>query len=250
MRVDAHRSGRLISFDQFEPVGASVSASEQAALDQTLSSVSPALIVTKHGEFVGVGDLTAIRTTLRQIIDAARQRGSGPVPPNIEALLERLTSDEVLSQMAATQWQAFAGAFVGYEGKIGTTMDVESDEPFALLPGVTIPMRTTFGARERVPCRTGSAATSCVVMQMRSVVAPGGMQTILKRLVEGMSDLGGASYERFDVTTELFSTLEPSTMRPHQVTYTKVAEMAVVVPGENRASATVTERRTYRIQYP
>ena len=251
MRVLAHKDGRLIEYDNFEPVGATLAASEQSALAETLSAFMPSLVVANTGDFLRVGDLTTIRAAIRELIDTARRKApAGAVPPNLQAILDGLSSEEVLSQVAAAEWQTFVGAYVGFSGTIGEMTEFDSEEPSPMVPGLTVPMRTTFGARERVACEAGRAADSCVVMLVRSVVAPGAMQAILKRLLEGMKGLEGVTYDSFDVTTEVLTTLEPSTMRPYQVTRTKTADITVTIPGQGRANASTTDRRSYKINWP
>ena len=251
MRVSPHPDGSLIEYDSFEPVGVGLNAPEQAAIGETLSSLVPSLIVNKGGSFVRVGDLSAIRTAIRQIIDTARKQApAGSLPPNLDAMLRSLSSEEVLSRMARSDWESFVGAYVGFNGVVGEMSRFDSVEPSPILPNVNVPMRSTFGARELAPCQRGSKPDSCVVMQTRSVVAPGGMQVILRQLLEGMRGLDGVKYDRFDVTNEALTTLEPATMRPHKVVLTRTAEFTIVVPGQPRGTGSVVEKRTYRITYP
>jgi hypothetical protein len=39
-------------------------------------------------------------------------------------------------------------------------------------------------------------------------------------------------------------------MRPFRVTRTKTAEITVTIPGQGRANASTTDRRTYKITWP
>ena len=250
MRVAAHKDGRLIEYDNFEPIGIQLAAAEQSALVDIVSSLMPSLVVSNTGKFVRVGDLTGIRTAIRQITDAARnQAPAGAVPANLQALLDGLSTDEVLTRMAASDWEAFIGTLVGFEGKIGDAFEFESEEPSPVVPGLMVPMRTSFGAVRHAPCAPGHAGDSCVEMRVRSVVAPGGMQVVLKRMLEGVKALEGLRYDRFDVVTEVVTILEPSTMRPYQISQTKTADFTMTMPGKGSASASVTERRSFRLRY-
>ena len=74
MRVSDHRDGRLIEYDKFEPIGMQLAAPEQAAFVDLLSTLMPSLVVAGNGAFVRVGDLTAIRATIRQILDVAKKQ--------------------------------------------------------------------------------------------------------------------------------------------------------------------------------
>ena len=250
MRVSPHRNGRLISFDNFQPMRTLMTSTEEAAVVDALSAFMPSLVVASSGEFLRIDDLTKIKAMMRQFVDEVmKEAPSASVPPNVKALMESLASDEVLTQLASQDWDLFAGAFVGFKGKIGEMTDVDSEEVSPVMPDVMIPMRSTFGALHRIPCEPGRAADSCVVMQMRSVIAPGAMQTVVKKMLEGMKELEGLTYDRFDVITELQTTLEPSTMKPYRITHTKTADFTMTMRGMGTASASVIEKRTYRIKY-
>jgi hypothetical protein len=250
MRVSAHKDGRLIEYDGFEPFGVSATGAEQAAMDQMLSSLMPSLIVDKTGAFVRVGDLTALRKALSQFVDGLlKQTPSNTVPPNIKTLLQSLTSEKVLTQVAAADWQALVGGYAGFSGRIGAMKEVSTEEASPMIPGVMMPMRTTFGAHRRIPCRAGHPLETCVVMQMRSAVSPEAMEAVLRRLLEGMKGMEGVKYHSFAVTNEFQTTMEPGTMRPHQATRTKNVEFSATIPGQGRANASTIERQSFRFIY-
>jgi hypothetical protein len=250
MKVTAHPDGRLIEYDNFEPLGVAPGSADHTAVADVVSSLVPSLIVSPDGRFVRAGDLSTVRAAVRQIVDAAKTRApDGAIPANLVALVDGLSTTEVLTRIAADEWQTFAGAFAGFEGIVGQMSESSSEEPSPIVAGLLIPMRTTFGALRTAPCEPGHTTHDCVVMQMRSVVAPGAMQIIAKRLFEGMKGAAGVTYDRFDATTEVESTLEPSTMRPYLVTLTKTVNISVTVAGQGSSAASMTDRRTYRITY-
>ena len=156
MRVSAHKDGRLIEYDNFEPLGVSLASAEQAAVDQMLSSLMPSLIVDKTGVFVRVGDLAAIRKALSQFIDGLlKEAPAGAVPPNIKTMLQSLASEEVLTQLASAEWQTLVGAYAGFSGRIGAMTELDTEEVSPLVPGIMMPMRTAFGAERRNACHVG-----------------------------------------------------------------------------------------------
>jgi hypothetical protein len=250
MRVSAHPEGRLISYDNFEAMEGSASLPGEAGIDQLLQTLMPSIVITKTGQFVRIGDVAAIRATLKHVFDEMKKQApGGNLPPQIQALIDNLMSEKTLTQVAAAEWYAFAGAYVGYSGTIGTMTDVDSEEPLPILPGVMVPMRTTFGARQRGPCLPRAAGEDCIVMSTRSVVAPGVMEGILAKLIEGMKGLENIRYNAIDVVTEVHATVDPATLRPFQVTRTKNVDVRMSAPGMGRASALVVEKKSYRITY-
>ena len=250
MRVSAHKQGRLISYDSFEPIGVSMSSAEQSAVDQMLNSLMPSIVIDDTGEFVRVGDLAPIRATLRKMLDELKKQApGGAIPPNIQAVLDSLASDKVLTQAAAAEWYSMVGAYVGYSGTVGTMKEFTTEEPLPVMPGVMVPMRTTFGAKQHAPCQNRMPVDSCVVMQLKSVVAPGVMEGILRKLLEGVKGMDGLRYEAMDVVTDVQTTIDPATLRPHLVTRTKTVEFIMSAPGMGRANASMVEKKTYKITY-
>jgi hypothetical protein len=250
MRVAAHKDGRLIQYDNFEPIGIQLASPEQSVVADTVSSFMPSIVVAGNGEFVRVGDLAPIRSAIRQILDPLKKQApAGSVPPAVLTMLDNLSSDAVLTRVAAAEWEMLVGTLVGFEGAVGEMFSFDSEEPSPVMPDLMVPMRTTVGAVRLTPCEEGRAADSCVDMQVKSVVAPGGMDVVVKRLLDGVKGLEGLTYERFDVVNTVVTTLEPSTMRPFRVTQTKTAEFTMAMPGKGRADASVTDRRSLRIAY-
>ena len=76
-----------------------------------LSSLMPSLIVDETGAFVRVGDLAAVRKALSQFVDGLlKQAPADSVPPNLKTMLQSLAGEEVLTQVAAAEWQTLVGA--------------------------------------------------------------------------------------------------------------------------------------------
>ena len=249
MQVASHAQGRLITFDNFEPLRTVFKASDAAAFEQLMTTMMPSLIVSNSGDFVRVTNLDKIRAFMREMIaEIKAESGGAPVPPNVTALLEGLASEQVLTNLAMQDWDMFAGAWAGYAGRIGEFKEVSSEEESPLAPDITIPMRTSFGAARQAPCEPGRAPDSCVVMQLRSSVAPGAMQSIVRKMMEGAKGLEGVSFDRFDVITELSATIEPATGKPYKITSTRRSDMTMRM-GPQSASVSQVEQRTSRITY-
>lgn len=251
MRVSPHQRGRLITYDNFEMMRTLVTRPEEAEIMEYLGNFMPNIIVNNSGEFVRVDNIATIKAAMREFIDGLMSEGPGAagMPANVKATLDSLASEAVLSQLAAQDWQLFAGAFAGYSGKIGDTTEVDTEEASPIVPGVMIPMRSSFGALHRVACEPGRAPDSCVVMHLRATIKPGAMQMVVQKLLEGVKDLQGLKYERFDVITELQATLEPATMKPYRIQHTKTADFTMTMPGQGSMTAQVIEKRLYRIRY-
>jgi hypothetical protein len=249
MQVAAHPQGRLITYDQFEPLRTLFKGNEPVALESLLSSMVPSLVVSNRGDFVRVTNIDRIRGFIQQMLDDLKAKtGGAAIPPNVQTMLNDLASEKVLSNLAMQDWDAFAGAWAGYTGRIGELKEMDSQEPSPVVPDMLIPMRTSFGAVRQTPCGPGHAPDSCVVMQLRSVIAPGAMQTVIRRLMDGAKDMEGIAFDRFDVTTEINAIVEPATGKPYKITQTRRADMTMRM-GPQTASVTQTEQRTSRITY-
>ena len=248
MRVGAHREGRVISYDGYEPIGEGFPDEAAAALEQALSTLMPSLVVSKTGEFVRVTELAEMQKLMRELMGELKAEGAA-IPPNVKAMIDGMTSEEVLTGLASQEWQIFAGAWAGFEGRIGEMREVDAEEPLPIMPGLTVPMRSSFGALRQAPCVPGAAPDSCVIMQLRSTVAPGGMQALVQKLLEGAKGLPAVKFDRFDVVTDLKVTIEPRTARPHKITSVRTSEFTFRSPEGGSASVSQVDQRTYRVTY-
>ena len=247
MRVDAHPRGRVIGFDSFEPLRTVFTRDQRAEFEEILARMLPSVIVSPKGEFLGVTDLSKMRAFLRGMLEDMKAK-SASVPPDAQTIIDGLTSEEVLTNLAAQDWELFAGVWAGYRGKIGEFTEADSEEPSPVVPDLMIPMRTRFGAARQAPCEPGRPADSCVVMELRSSVAPGGMETVMKALMGNAAAAQGVTFERFDVVTEITAIVDPATARPYRITHVRRTDMTMRI-GARAETVAQTEQRTYRVSY-
>ena len=243
VRANAHPQGRLITFDDVAPLRTLHTAGESSEFEQVLAGMLPSLIVSKNGDFVRVTDLSKIQAFLRQTIGEFKD-----APPDAKEIIDNLSSEQVLTNLASQDWEMFAGVWAGYKGKIGELTEVESEEESPVVPGLKIPMRTSFGAVRQTPCMPGAAPDSCVLMQLRSTVAPGAMGDVVKKVMGSAPGLQGVAFDRFDVLTEITAIVEPATAKPHKITHARRTDMTMR-QGAQSASVSQAEQRVYRITY-
>jgi hypothetical protein len=243
MTVSPHAEGLVIRYDDFK-VGAG--APGDAAAVEALSLLVPSLIVSEAGDFRRVEDLGPMKAMVGQLIATLNQKGN--VPTGLKGLLAQLGSDQVLNNLAASEWQVLVSAWRGLPLSIQRfARDAEETSP--ILPDVKIPMKLSGGMVERLECARGGTRHDCGVFEIQSAVNQAAMEPIMKRLMEGVKDMQAVTYERLDVLTTARVQLETRTMVPHALTTTRTVNMTAVVPGQGRVNASQIERRTWTFRY-
>jgi hypothetical protein len=245
MRAAPHADGLQIQYDDFRLDG--VPPSETAGLSEVLTAMVPNLIVDPRGNFLGVKDLTSLRTALTAILRPLEKAG-GDLPAGVKDLMSKLTNEEVLTSLAGQEWQMLVGAWQDAP-LTDERFEMETSEVSPIWPDVKIPMRITTGMIEKGSCPRGGAKIDCALFELRSAVDQSAMAALMKRIFEGSKDMGGVTYERLDLVTVVRVRLETHTMVPHELTMTKTVEMAVNAPGSPRREVKQVDRRVSRFVY-
>ena len=244
MTVSPHAEGLVIRYDDFK-VGAGAPG-DAAAAAEALSLLVPSLIVSDAGDFRRVEDLGPMKAMVGELIATLNQKGN--VPTGLKALLAQLGSDQVLNNLAASEWQVLVSAWRGLPLSTRTfARDTEDTSP--ILPGVKIPMKVSGGMIEQTECVRAGVRHNCGVFEIQSAVNQAAMEPIMKRLMEGVKDLQSVTYERLDVLTTARVRLETRTMVPHALTTTRTVTMTAGVPGQGRVNASQIERRAWTFKY-
>ena len=244
MTVSPHVEGLVIRYDDFK-VGAGAPG-DAAATAEALSLLVPSLIVSDAGDFRRVEDLGPMKALVGQLIGTLNQKGS--VPPGLKALLAQLGSDQVLNNLAASEWQVLVSAWRGLP-LTKERFERDTEEPSPILAEVKIPLKVSGGMVERLECTRGGLRQDCGVFEIQSAVNQAAMEPIMKRLMEGVKGMQSVAYERLDVLTTARVQIETRTMVPHALTTTRTVHMTAVVPGEGRVNARQVERRTWTFTY-
>jgi hypothetical protein len=244
MTVSPHAEGLVIRYDDFNV--AEGAPGDAAAAAEALSLLVPSLVVSEAGDFRRVEDLGPMKDMVGQLIAGLNQKTN--TPAGLKALLAQLGSDQVLNNLAATEWQVLVSA---WRGLPLTTEKFEraTEETSPVLADVKIPMKVSGGMVERTECVRGGVRHDCGIFEIQSAVNQAAMEPIMRRLMEGVKGMQSVVYERLDVVTTARVRLETRTMVPHGLTTTRTVNMTALVPGEGRVNARQVERRTWTFRY-
>jgi hypothetical protein len=243
MTVSPHAEGLLVKYDQFKVPG---SAGDAAAAVEALSMLVPNLIVSTDGAFRRVEDLGPMKAAVHALLGSIS--GKGNVPAGLKTLLAQLGSDEVLSNLAASEWQVLIETWRDFPLAAGR-FEQRAEQPSPILPDVRIPMTVTGQMIERIDCVRGGVRLECGVFETRSAVDQAAMEPIMKRLMEGVAGMQTVTYERLDVVSTARVRLETRTMVPHELATSRTVTMVATGPDGQRMNATQTDRRTWTFSY-
>ena len=248
LTVQPHTRGRLVRFHGFEvpgigPLGAI------ADLEERLSAMMPSVIVDTTGAFVGIDGVDALRRELNAQFAPYLERAD-TLPAGVRALLERLSSREVLSALTEYEWNALVGTWIEADFVVGLIYKREYEQPFALVPGVMIPIVQDFVALGRVPCRPADAERRCVELESRLHYDKDAFRRALDSLMSQVVSRDSAGIEDYEFEYEMRLIAEPATLIPHMLVISKRVTMRIKAPRGAREETTQSDTKTTHYEYP
>jgi hypothetical protein len=208
--------------------GAATEAERWQGMMGALSAALPEMVVGKDGSFKELRNLeqhrAAMQKEVKQLIAAAQTPAATlQSEEDIDRFLGNVLSAELLTTMAAGQWDIAVGAWIGAEFDHGDWYSLTFEEP---LPGFSerpVSKTMTFKVSRWLPC-AGSGAAKCVEVLVRIVPDPEGIGRAVTEFVtrvmpaasraEMEKALRAVSYE-FELRYRLVT--EPDTLRPWSI---------------------------------
>lgn len=250
MRVRSHDEGKLVDFDDFEPIASSGFAERAGvsleAVSQQLGAFMPGLIVSDRGELIRLDNAAQLRqqmeTLFRPMFDSLIQ-----INPSAQRMLNAMLSEQYFLSKAAEDWNALVGIWADAEYELGAVYEMESEEPSPLFPNVTIPFHYEFSLINLTKCPAPADDRLCATLEMASFPDDGRMRDLLSAMVERMSGRPGQIvYEDFQVENLITLVAEPETLVPH------VLEITQSTQGRGREgneTAEFSQVRVRRFEY-
>ena len=167
MQVSSHDEGWLVAHDQFSVQGPSAAQQRESA--ELLEAVVPDMIVSRDGEFRRVENIAALRAFIEKLVTPLLDRPD--VPPAMRRMLERMTSEEGLSQLAAREWQVLVGTWRELP-LTDEPITARVDEPSPFLPGIVLQMDATARIVGRGPCVRAGVSRAFGTQVVRSRPEP------------------------------------------------------------------------------
>lgn len=235
LEVHDHPDGRQIRYLNFASPGLDAPADDQRRLMQMVSSIVPGYVVSDSGELLRVDQLSEVRAAMLGWVRTALDT----LPPGgLETLLGEMLSEDVLFALAAQEWNALVGTWIGAELEVGAAYELEAEEPIPMLGNVMVPYRYELGVSARVPCTPGASETGCVELILRSHPDPEAIQPHLTAFVQRMLDAAGPgvtippiAYRQLEIETEIVVVSEPATLTPHALTITRMVDATMEIEG-------------------
>jgi hypothetical protein len=247
MSVHDHAAGRAIRYDEFEFDEFSDNESLRGAVNEQLASLMPSLLVDTSGAFVQVENVTALKALMDSLL--FKQLPKDSLPPQTRALLENMTSAEVLNALAAQEWNAMIGTWTGADLELGAVYESTEAAPIPIFPGRTLPMVSQFTAAERVECVEGSGKHDCVELRMVSTPDADSVAALMKQMMEAAVNMPETpAFQNFNIETVITLVAEPATLLPHYYSMTKTVSARFTVAGES-GELSQEEERTYNFSY-
>lgn len=222
LRVEPHQLGRLIRFDSSVTSGIDKVDSPPSRIIplivDLLSIVTPGYVVRSDGELVEIADLDHFKSRADSLIKPLIEK-LAPLSPNATALLQSITSEASLTNIAAGEWNWIVGAWIDADLEVGAVYQDETREPHPMLQGLMIPTRSEYSVTERTPCTDSNATPSCVKLWMYTISDLSVTRDTLRRILAEVPEVDVEKYvammESRTVELEVTVIAEPATLVPY-----------------------------------
>lgn len=201
-------------------------------------------VVDARGRFAGLEGLEAMRPVLSGILEVAE------VPVDQAG---RAVEIALAAMRAETEelWNVQAGFWIGADLTLGETYAMRGEAPVPFLPATRAGQEIRFSARRRVPCAAGEKAARCVELLLRATPEPGAVARAEAEAVAALGTAAGvdtAEVREVSAEAEALVVVEPGTLVPHQLVWTKRLRV-VWGTGEGLRSAEREDRSEYAWRY-
>jgi len=207
----------------------------------------PAYVVTDDGEFVGVENVDGIVSRMReQLLAAARAQTGGTVPPEAEAMAERMFNAESVEAGAREEHELLVGLWNGVtferNGTRFTSMDMQEGVTQSVLPTEVEYVWLGFA-----PCAEGEAEDSCIELEATLFPDENALATAFENVLTSQSP--GTLFVNRAVQTRTVRILaQPDGLVPRQVVDQTEASFDIEAEGEIvELAITQTEEKTFTL---
>lgn len=246
LRVEPHADGLLIRHDSVQLSGVNVPAASAANI---LADLTPSYVVSDAGEFRGLHDAVGYAARMRTVVTGMLgEQASG----DAGQLLSQMLSEAALEGLAAQEWNAIVGTWVGADVDLGEQYQLTEVAPIALLPGETVPMITLVEVH-RASCPGAAVGQfDCVRMVLTSRPDAHAMRLVLQQFVDRVASPGAGSqtpvFEELDIVTEVEVLARPESLRPERANVTKTVRGTMRL-GEERRPMSNLDVRSYEYRW-
>jgi tetratricopeptide (TPR) repeat protein len=257
-RVDVRRDGAdwvlattLDALPTFQVTGAAATANANEKLQGMISGLTAALpevVVAPDGSFKGLRNLEAHRANLlqevkRMIAEATPPGGKTQSPAEVEQTLNAILNPELLTTLAAAQWDIAVGAWIGGEFDHGDWYSLTFDEPLPGFSDKPVSKTMNFKVSRWLPCGPGRTP-DCVEVLVKITPDTASLSQAIAdfvgRLIPAASRsemekaMLAVAYQ-FDMRYRIVT--EPDTLRPWSVEERKYIYASSIDGGKRMAQA-------------
>jgi len=246
MKTRADPQGMVVAYDSFR---IPVDAGSPSGMDVSaqLGVLLPNFVVSNSGEFVRVIGIEALRAMLDSMMAPALAKLAGN--PEALQMVRSVLSEPALTAIAAQDWNAMVGIWIGGKLVKGQTLENESAEPVPVMPDVSLPMLYEYTLLDWVPCVEGEAAKRCVEVEMLSYPDPDAVKDFVTKLLsKAGAEAAGSVFETFEIENQVLLVTDPKNLLPYRVTIAKSVNGTGKEKGQP-VSFSSFERKTYRFSY-
>lgn len=195
------------------------------------ASTTPAYLLTDDGTFIGVEGAEAMVAQMReQMLAQVRAQTGGTVPPEAQAMAERMFSEESVNASAREEHQLLVGWWAGRTWTRNRVQLVNTTTQDALTQA-TVPTEAELVWRGYAPCAPGEASDSCIELEVSLFPDTDEIATAFENTL-GAQNPGGLFVNRAEAERTVRILAQPGGMVPRRVEDVTNAAFDIEVEGQ------------------
>ncbi len=220
LNVQPHDYGLVLRVDSVGLKSPNVADGKTAQTMLPLVAASqPDVIVSTDGEFLGVDNLSTIRSNVDSIL--------GIYSKEAGELLDKMGLDmeDMILTEVGTDWSLLIESWLNTEIDLQLHDTTKEYVRSPMFPSVIFPMTQVISPMEWVPCVPDDTSSSCIKIVVRRAMDTTELRKSLVAMVEALTDEGakemGKAIQGFYMQETTTLIIEPDGMIPHMLVFDK-----------------------------
>lgn len=213
----------------------SLPRSDFSALLAQMTTLTPDIVISPSGEFLGLYDLPGYRSRVQALL--AKTMPNHLAPDLMPSIKRAISSEATLLANGADWWNGLVGSWLEAEMDVGAVYRHSERAPHPMVPGEQVLTHYEFKVDRVFPCKRRTLAVTCAEIALHVESD----ESDARRIMEGFVDkLAADSNEDRPVFRELYTenrvklVTEPSGLIPHSYLDSQIMRGTVVLRGTSQ----------------
>jgi len=215
-----------------------------------LMNLTPNYILSENGEFAGLIGLPELVGEMENAISDMGGHLPDEVSNRLRDMVRKILNRETFEESSKERWNRIVEQWIGLTLTKGVAKKVKRNARLIILPGMEVPIETSYTYHGRVPCNDQETRRECVKLEATSVLGPEKMGEVLDIWSKNIG-LDESPYEKIETQSRLEIVTEPDTLLPHKLSMRRLISGVFRIDGHEKSiRQTDLLESSYQYEYP